>query len=136
MSYNVSYITNAEEQRHSDLEDTESEIETKSESSMVDLNDVKLISENLGDIPIKQLHDYILRKHEVMDEGFKAEFKVGKIVFINFFINFIFYWLLSNAFVKSPTLKTFVKIFMLRAHTMMFIFSVVCIEVHVTFHFP
>ncbi|XP_065932731.1 receptor-type tyrosine-protein phosphatase epsilon [Magallana gigas] len=75
MSYNVSYITNAEEKRHSDLEDTESEIETKSESSMVDLNDVKLISENLGDIPIKQLHDYILRKHEVMDEGFKAEFK-------------------------------------------------------------
>lgn len=135
MSYNVSYITNAEEQRHSDLEDTESEIETKSESSMVDLNDVKLISENLGDIPIKQLHDYILRKHEVMDEGFKAEFKVGKIVFINIFINFIFYWLLSNAFVKGQTLKTFVKMLMLRAHTMMFIFSVV-IEVHVTFHFP
>lgn len=135
MSYNVSYITNAEEQRHSDLEDTESEIETKSESSMVDLNDVKLISENLGDIPIKQLHDYILRKHEVMDEGFKTEFKVGKIVFINIFINFIFYWLLSNAFVKGQTLKTFVKMFMLRAHTMMFIFSVV-IEVHVTFHFP
>lgn len=136
MSYNVSYITNAEEQRHSDLEDTESEIETKSESSMVDLNDVKLISENLGDIPIKQLHDYILRKHEVMDEGFKAEFKVGKIVFINLFIDFIFYWLLSNAFVKGQTLKTVVKMFMLRTHIKMFIFSVVCIEVHVTFHFP
>eukprot|EP00105_Crassostrea_gigas_P045917 XP_019930065.1 PREDICTED: receptor-type tyrosine-protein phosphatase H-like [Crassostrea gigas] len=76
MSYhNVSYIKNAEEQRNSQLEDTESEIETKSASSMADLNDVKLISENLGDIPIKELHNYILRKHEVMDEGFKAEFK-------------------------------------------------------------
>uniref|UniRef100_A0A8W8NUY8 protein-tyrosine-phosphatase n=1 Tax=Magallana gigas TaxID=29159 RepID=A0A8W8NUY8_MAGGI len=76
MSYhNVSYITNAEEQRDSELEDTESEIETKSGGSMADLNDVELISENLGDISIKDLHDYILRKHELMDEGFKAEFK-------------------------------------------------------------
>ncbi|XP_065943686.1 uncharacterized protein [Magallana gigas] len=75
MSYhNVSYITNAEEQ-DSELEDTESEIETKSACSMADVNDVELISENLGDIPIKDLHDYILRKHELMDEGFKAEFK-------------------------------------------------------------
>lgn len=137
MSYhNVSYITNAEEHRNSQLEDTESEIETKSASSTVDLNDVELISENLGDIPIKELHKYILRKHEVMDEGFKAEFKVGKIVFIIFFISIISYWRLSNAFVKGQTLKTFVKMFLLRAHTMMFIFSVVCIEVHVTFHFP
>lgn len=92
MSYhNVSYIKNAEEQRNSQLEDTESEIETKSASSMADLNDVKLISENLGDIPIKELHNYILRKHEVMDEGFKAEFKVGKITFIIFFISLFFY---------------------------------------------
>lgn len=83
MSYhNISYITNAEEQRNSELEDTESEIETKSGGSMADLNDVELISENLGDIPVKELHDYILRKHEVMDEGFKAEFKVGNIAFI------------------------------------------------------
>lgn len=135
MSYhNVSYITNAEEQRNSQLEDTESEIETKSPT--VDLNDVELISENLGDIPIKELHKYILRKHEVIDEGFKAEFKVGKIVFIIFFISIIFYWMLSNAFVKGQTLKTVVKMFMLRTHIKMFIFSVVCIEVHVTFHFP
>lgn len=90
MSYhNVNYITNAKEQRNSQLEDTESEIETKSASSTVDLNDVELISENLGDIPIKELHKYILRKHDVMDEGFKAEFKVGKIVFIIFFISII-----------------------------------------------
>lgn len=104
MSYhNVSYITNAEEQRNSDLEDTESEIETKSGSSMVDLNDVELISENVGDIIIKDLHHYILRKHEVMDEGFKAEFKVRKVFFMIFFISIIFYQMMSNAFVKGQT---------------------------------
>lgn len=123
MSYhNVSYITNAEEQRNSDLEDTESEIETKSGSSMVDLNDVELISENVGDILIKDLHHYILRKHEVMDEGFKAEFKVRKVFFMIFFISIIFYQMMSNAFVKGQTLKTVVKLFVLRAHIKMFIF--------------
>lgn len=136
MSYhNISYITNAEEQRNSQLEDTESEMETKSASSIADLNDVELISENLGDIPIKELHDYILRKHKVMDEGFKAEFKVRKI-FYHLFHQLHFYWLLLKSFVKGQTLMPLVEVLRRRAHIMMFIFSVVCIEVHVTFHFP
>lgn len=60
---------------------------------MVDLNDVEFISENLGDIFIKDFYDYILRKYELMDEGFKVEFKVGKIVFIIFVISIIFYYI-------------------------------------------
>lgn len=106
MSYhNVSYITNAEEQRDSELEDTESEIETKSGGSMADLNDVELISENLGDISIKDLHDYILRKHELMDEGFKAEFKVGKITLIISLISLVFNGCLTKCFCKRSHLK-------------------------------
>ncbi|XP_061165539.1 receptor-type tyrosine-protein phosphatase gamma-like [Saccostrea echinata] len=68
--YNVSYVVNSEEQEELEQEDTESEIETGD-----DLQEIELLSENLGDIPVKELHDYILRKHENIDEGFKAEFK-------------------------------------------------------------
>ncbi|XP_062611637.1 receptor-type tyrosine-protein phosphatase gamma-like isoform X2 [Saccostrea cucullata] len=68
--YNVSYVVNSEQQEESEQEETESEIETGD-----DLQEIELISENLGDIPVKELHDYILRKHENTDEGFKAEFK-------------------------------------------------------------
>ncbi|XP_056002134.1 receptor-type tyrosine-protein phosphatase U-like isoform X2 [Ostrea edulis] len=70
--YNVSYIINPEEVEE---EDIESEIETANGSSIGDLGDIELLSENLGEIPVQELHGYILRKHENNDESFKAEFK-------------------------------------------------------------
>jgi hypothetical protein len=80
--YNVSYIVNPDE---AEQEDIESEIETTNGSSIADFSDIELLSENLGDIPVPDLHDYILRKHENNDEGFKAEFKVG--------LNYVFFYL-------------------------------------------
>lgn len=70
----MSYIINPEEVEE---EDIESEIETANGSSIGDLGDIELLSENLGEIPVQELHGYILRKHENNDESFKAEFKVG-----------------------------------------------------------
>nr|XP_022309501.1 uncharacterized protein LOC111115154 isoform X2 [Crassostrea virginica] len=73
--YNVSYVTNSADPRYSDQEDTESETESANGSSLEKLSSVVLLSENLGDIPIPELHDYILRKHRNTEEGFRAEFK-------------------------------------------------------------
>ncbi|XP_078328908.1 uncharacterized protein LOC111115917 isoform X2 [Crassostrea virginica] len=74
--YNVSYVTNSADPRYSDQEDTESEAESGNYgSSFENLSSVVLLSENLGDIPIPELHDYILRKHMNTEEGFRAEFK-------------------------------------------------------------
>ena len=73
--YNVSYVTNSADPRYSEQEDTESEAESANGSSLENLSSVVLLSENLGDIPIPELHDYILRKHRNTEEGFRAEFK-------------------------------------------------------------
>nr|XP_022307719.1 multiple epidermal growth factor-like domains protein 10 [Crassostrea virginica] len=73
--YNVSYVTNSANPRYSDQEDTESETESANASSLENLTSVVLLSENLGDIPIPELHDYILRKHRNTEEGFRVEFK-------------------------------------------------------------
>nr|XP_022309502.1 receptor-type tyrosine-protein phosphatase zeta-like [Crassostrea virginica] len=73
--YNLSYVTNSANPRYSDQEDTESEAESANGSSLENLTSVVLLSENLGDIPIPELHDYILRKHRNTEEGFRAEFK-------------------------------------------------------------
>ena len=80
--YNVSYVTNSADPRYSDQEDTESEAESGNYgSSFENLSSVVLLSENLGDIPIPELHDYILRKHMNTEEGFRAEFKVRMLCF-------------------------------------------------------
>ena len=79
--YNVSYVTNSANPRYSDQEDTESEAESANGSSLENLSSVVLLSENLGDIPIPELHDYILRKHRNTEEGFRTEFKVRMLCF-------------------------------------------------------
>ena len=88
-------------------DDTESETESANGSSLDNLSSVVLLSENFGDIPIPELHDYILRKHMNTEEGFRAEFKGRMLCFYSIDI-FIYLWLLSKVHARLTFLFWFV----------------------------